>query len=359
MVKTFSGSGPVLFRVDADPRRGLKRLEQCDTLASALASWGFGPIHFVVDEQDPAVRWAEHSRYRFSRAPAEDRENEVAHIRDVQERLSPAVQVVFTTANSPDFLQQIDRPNVTLVSLWDRAAKPNLQQGVVVNLSLASRRRLEPGDLRPHLHVGPKYALLNPAYQILSRKRAEGKLSKDPRNRVLVLSRGSESLPVTIALLHHLVDGGMAGATTLLIEETEKGHEELNKMAAGEEDAVRILSGFNPQDTAALLASCDLAVNINGKMAYELTCLGVPALHVSVTAEDAEEAAAFESCGVAVHVNGRRETASAEAWEVLCDLLNDRSRGEGMGRKARELVDGQGADRVARVIAEACETQSL
>lgn len=99
------------------------------------------------------------------------------------------------------------------------------------------------------------------------------------------------------------------------------------------------------EDMAPVLAWADVAVAAAGVTAYELAFLGVPTLLVTVADNQEPNAAGFSARGAAVNL-GRNPTSS-HLGVSLEALLADPGHRQSLAEAGRELVDGQGAQRVA------------
>ncbi|MNL30097.1 undecaprenyldiphospho-muramoylpentapeptide beta-N- acetylglucosaminyltransferase [compost metagenome] len=101
---------------------------------------------------------------------------------------------------------------------------------------------------------------------------------------------------------------------------------------------------------AELMAHADLAMGAGGSTVWERCCLGLPALMLSVAANQEEIAKACADAGAGLYLGGAADI-SAERLAQALDGLRARDLDE-MGRRAATLVDGLGAGRVADVMKE-------
>lgn len=107
---------------------------------------------------------------------------------------------------------------------------------------------------------------------------------------------------------------------------------------------------YNNPNMKAVMENCDISIAASGSTVYELAACGVPSLLI-ITADNqlmlAEEA---ERCGFAINM-GWHYTLSAD---ILCkhieELLKDSFSRQKMVRMGRDLIDGRGAKRAARIL---------
>jgi spore coat polysaccharide biosynthesis protein SpsF len=112
-------------------------------------------------------------------------------------------------------------------------------------------------------------------------------------------------------------------------------------------------------EMSAAMAQADLAVCSFGMTSYELAATGVPAVCVCLTEDHAESASALVAAGMAISTgvdDQETETRLAAAVEGLLVDKNARAR---MSDRARELVDGRGASRIAELLVSTADDRSV
>ena len=110
-------------------------------------------------------------------------------------------------------------------------------------------------------------------------------------------------------------------------------------------DDVRVETVQAPDGLGPELASADIVVTAGGVTMLEACCLGRPVVAFSIAPGQSRALAGAAQVGAVLAVD---VSSAAEVAARLADDLNARSR---LGASARLLVDGQGAARVAAVIA--------
>jgi RimJ/RimL family protein N-acetyltransferase len=97
---------------------------------------------------------------------------------------------------------------------------------------------------------------------------------------------------------------------------------------------------------AELLAGATVVVSAAGTTAWELACLGRPALLVTVAENQGPVAAGLARAGVAVDLGPLEGLSADRLLAAVTDLLDDQPRRDAMGARGTALVDGSGARRV-------------
>lgn len=106
-------------------------------------------------------------------------------------------------------------------------------------------------------------------------------------------------------------------------------------------------------DMAGLMSQCDAAVSANGTTVYELFAAGLPSVTFAMveeqvqSAESLAELGAVEYCGL---IGDDPHTTVAESIDRLVSLVASRNRSVALATRAHALVDGHGADKIAKEI---------
>ncbi len=101
---------------------------------------------------------------------------------------------------------------------------------------------------------------------------------------------------------------------------------------------------FGPPDLADALATATIYVGAAGTTAVQAACVGIPAVITATAGNQRAQAAALTAAGCAIAVD------AADLAGACVTLLDDPVRRATMATRGRELVDGQGAARVAAAI---------
>jgi len=99
-----------------------------------------------------------------------------------------------------------------------------------------------------------------------------------------------------------------------------------------------------------LMAGKDIAVIGGGSVAYEAACLGVPAVSCPTVPGQVRNAKALEERGTLVVAGPASRRSPGDVARLCAEIVQDVARCRRMRRAGRELVDGTGAVRVARVL---------
>lgn len=125
---------------------------------------------------------------------------------------------------------------------------------------------------------------------------------------------------------------------------------------------LRLLSGQHPgrielaidaDDLAVLMAGCSMAIGAGGGMCWERACVGLPSACIVVAENQAPAAAALADEGVHLLL-GDAVAVAPDAWRsALMAMRNLPGMADRMARRATELVDGRGCQRVVQRLLQA------
>jgi len=106
-----------------------------------------------------------------------------------------------------------------------------------------------------------------------------------------------------------------------------------------------------PASLATLMRASRMAVASFGVSAFELAACGVPAVHMCLTADHLRSSEVFDREGAAVTAGVFGQVTAAQLADAAQRLMGAAGRRGQMARRARQLVDGRGAERVAALVA--------
>jgi spore coat polysaccharide biosynthesis protein SpsF len=107
------------------------------------------------------------------------------------------------------------------------------------------------------------------------------------------------------------------------------------------------------EDLATEYASADVALCAFGVTAYELAAFGVPAVYLGLTADHAASATAFADAGLGVSLGIAADATDARIVQAVSSLLDRPQARRAMRVAGLQLMDGQGANRIAADLAVA------
>ena len=334
------GLGRFAFITEGGGEVGLGHVARCTALAQAVADAGARVGFLVVP--DPQVLALLRSKWADV-VPVPWVTDSGAALDALRSREAD-VAVVDGYSAAPEFLSAL-RSVADQVVAVDDGADRRLPVDVVVNGGLWAERlpyRRAPDTV---FLLGPRYALLDPRYAEPPRRTDRERL----RRALICLGGGRHEDAILKAL--GAVDAVLDDcAVDVAVGPFTQDSPGLDAAARGMRHEVSIHRDcFGLRD---LMLASDVAISGGGVTLYELAATATPAVVVRTADNQARNAEGFERAGAALAVGAAGDAALGESLATaLSRLARDHTLRATMGARGRELVDGQGALRVARAIA--------
>lgn len=115
----------------------------------------------------------------------------------------------------------------------------------------------------------------------------------------------------------------------------------------------------NVTNMAALMYKCDVAITTASTVLYECCAMGLPAIFFVMADNQEKDALAFaqdENMIYAGDVRGNSRKVIRNIFIYLQRLTNSVESQIGMSKHMREIVDGKGAERIAKIVCKMIET---
>ena len=330
----------VVMRADGGTTLGLGHVMRCLALAERLVERG-ACVTFVTRADEPAVltRLAaggfDVAPVRAGAAPARG----VATLLERAAAIGAKAAVVDVCGLTVDEQAAIRDAGLRLTVI-DDLARGRFVADVVLNQNADARPELYAAAPHTRLLLGPRYALLRPAFV--------GRSATPPPGgspRVLLTMGGADPDNVTLRVLREAdaLDADFALDVVLGPAFPHGDAVEAAARTARHPVALR----RDPGDLPGLMAQAALALSAAGSTCWELAHLGVPAVLVVLADDQAGNAAGLASAGVALSLGAAARLSGPALREALGVLLADPVRRARMAAAGRRLVDGAGAGRVA------------
>ncbi|MES1255948.1 MAG: hypothetical protein ABUS56_10090, partial [Acidobacteriota bacterium] len=193
--------------------------------------------------------------------------------------------------------------------------------------------------------LGTDYILLRPEFRARTPRRPAGVV-----DHVLVTLGGGASTELVDHVLGHL-DLVPDAFDVTVIRGPLMVDAARNEGASPSRRTVRVL--VDPPAVHSLMRDADLAVCGGGQTLYELAAVGTPAVALQLADNQAESLRAVVASGAACLADGTTgRSAGGSVATVVQTLCAQPDRRAAMSAAGQRLVDGAGAARVARVLAE-------
>lgn len=348
------------FRVDASARMGTGHLMRCLTLAEALRERGV-QTHFICREHaGNLIAMLQQNAMPISVLPAPAAgavkygENYAAWLGVTQaEDAEQTIEAL--CGEKPDWLV-VDHYGIGIE--WERHLRPHIGKLMVID-DLANRNHdcnllldqnySASGEQRYMGLVPPQCKiLLGPGYALLKKdfKNIRKRLGSRPHElrKILVFFTAGDDQGETLKAMRGIELYGKAEGVDVVTGRSNPNNAAIIKKCDALHWGYHCQIDYMP----ALIAQADLVIGAGGSSNWERCALGAPALVAILAENQILIAQALDNAGV-VHNLGRCHDLQAEDYANALHSM-DRQQLASMSKKALELVDARGAERVADIL---------
>jgi UDP-2,4-diacetamido-2,4,6-trideoxy-beta-L-altropyranose hydrolase len=224
---------------------------------------------------------------------------------------------------------------------------------LILNQNLHASPELYPSTgPQTRLLLGPRFALLRREFWGW-----QGRTRSVPEvgRRILVTLGGSDPENVTLKVIRALDRVRVSGIEAVAVLGAANPHRDA-VTAAVQRSAMPVELRVDVTDMAELIAWADVAVAAGGTATWERAVLGLPSLVLILAENQRRLAEASEEAGVGRNLGVGAVLDEAAIARTLLELVHDHEARASMARRGPELVDGQGARRVCRLLGDALFT---
>jgi UDP-2,4-diacetamido-2,4,6-trideoxy-beta-L-altropyranose hydrolase len=339
---------PLLFRADASGRVGTGHVMRCLAIAQAWRDAG-GSASFFAAELPPTLA------DRLCQEGVQVVQHDAAIGSEQGARQTAAlahdIRAGWIVADGYDFApnwQRLVNESGARLFLCDDG---NRTRGQHANLILDASPRARPEDYAgspARLLLGPRYVLLR--REFLSWR--EWQRDTSQAHRILVTLGGADAENWTLKVLHALdrLPGPPLEIAALVGPANPHGLE-LHAAAATMRHRIAVYS--DSSDVAAWMAWADVAIAAGGTMTWERAFMGLPSLTLVLAQNQTDVARAADREGVTRNLGPANTLDDKTLSIAIQTLLGDGAGRARMAKRGRELVDGEGVERVLMRLTDA------
>jgi UDP-2,4-diacetamido-2,4,6-trideoxy-beta-L-altropyranose hydrolase len=327
-----------VFLTEGGSAVGLGHVARCAALARAVADGG-AHVSFLIPD-DPSVLALLRRRWAVVAAPWT---TDPAVALDAARSRQADVVVVDSYAARPELLRALRSVAGQVVAVDDKADR-ELPVDVVVNGGVSAERL-------PYRRTPDTVYLLGPSYALLDSSFAEPPArSWGTRvQRILICLGGGRHGSTLLEVLAGLER--VAGDWAVDVAAGSFSHDWPELDAAARRARRRVSLHRDRFGLRDLMLAADIAVSGGGVTLCELAATATPTVAVQTADNQAGNVDGFERAGAALAVRAGANALGDCVATALERLAGDHTLRASMGARARQLVDGQGARRVATALA--------
>lgn len=340
----------VVMRADASAQIGMGHVVRCLTLAAALRERGVTVLFVCKEHPGHLCKMIEAQKFTVFRLPV---------LGDQWE--ADARQTIEVIAAASVKAEWIVVDHYALDERWERELRPHAERIMVID-DLADRGHdcdlLLDQNLVAHLHtryedrvpphcgllLGPEYAILQATYEELHDR-------SPPRSgslrRILVFFGAADNENLTGRTVAAFLALGRSDVELdVVVMPSASWRHRILEQAAGH-DNIHIHSEL--PTLAPLMLKADLAVGAGGTTSWERLCVGLPALVVTLAANQQLVAQGLSEAGL-VRWLGHSDKVDQQALMAALERVLREGLDEHWSLRCLSAVDGKGARRVCAAL---------
>lgn len=333
----------IWIRADGGREIGTGHIMRCLSVAAALRELGEQVCFLVADDAAVPLLEAQEQKYQVLNSSWQNPEKELETLLPMLRGNERGVFLADSYYVSAEYLRQVGE--LMPVCYMDDRGISGLPVDLMINYNIFAERSLYDQECgKTDYLLGTEYAPLRREFQGACRP------VRDRAERVLITTGGGDRYDLAGRILRQALDtpqikdleycvvSGVYNQYLPQLQELERRYEN-----------VHIYS--NVTHMAELMQSCDIAVTAGGSTIYELCAVGVPILCFSFVDNQEKIVEGFRDRKVACFA-GNYLTQGEQMIRLVTDqialLQGSADMRRSYSEKERELVDGQGALRIAR-----------
>jgi spore coat polysaccharide biosynthesis predicted glycosyltransferase SpsG len=337
----------VLFRCDASPEIGLGHLVRCLALADELHQNHNAAVAFAMRASPLGSEMAQRQGYLV----VSDRDgygsdfDHEAWLRECMRQTEAQVLFVDVRDDLPrSALDALAVRGATIAVLEDMSER-RWAAHVAFYPPVPQVQKSDWSGFQGRLCVGWEWVILRSQF-------SESLPPRDNSTTCLLISMGgSDPAGLTLKAVR-AVDRLQGDFESVIILGSAFCHQEsLQSILANARRRFTVREDV--REMSAAMAEANLAICSFGMTAYELAAMGVPTVYACLTEDHEESASALVAAGMGISVGVDDRETETRLSVAVERLLSDKSARAQMSARARELIDGQGANRIAELLVNA------
>ncbi len=343
----------ILIRADGNSSLGMGHVMRCLRLGRALKARLKAEVAFIYRANE-AVKDAV-AREGFASVALKAQaslEEEIKILEKCGSRHAVLVTDLWETTDA--YLSRLDAVSGCLVVLDDRGGH-NYPADLVVGQYFASIRDRY-GSFRSETRflMGPAYVILDSALREWHQK--EKYIARDPK-KILISFGGSDPRNLTLQALQALAAFEPHLEIRVALGVSNTHEKPIQEQAARMHHEIRIQKDVKRMTEA--MHEADIAFANVGNTAYELACLGTPALLMTARPDQEENAKAFQDAGIHRFVGAGSALAVSDIVSAFSGLYENQSLRSALSENGKRLVDGEGLSRITEAVSACVKEGSM
>jgi UDP-2,4-diacetamido-2,4,6-trideoxy-beta-L-altropyranose hydrolase len=336
--------GTLVVRADTSVAIGTGHVMRCLALAQAWRD-AAGRVVFATNDLSPGIEQLLRSEQveivKFNSTPGSAQD--ASQLEELSRAHHADWVVVDGYQFSAEYQRKLKDAGLKVLFIDDNGHATHYFANLVLNQNAhACQDRYESRTPQTRLLLGPRFALLRREFQAWRQwKREMGPVAR----KVLVTMGGSDPENITAIVIRALQMASIESLEAKVVVGAANPNIESSERAAGQSQRdISVLR--NVTNMPELMAWADVAISGAGSTCWEMCLLGLPAILIDLAENQRTVAKELDRRGIAVHLGSVGDVTPEKIASKLRWLLDSIETRTALSMRARELVDGKGAERV-------------
>jgi len=342
-----------LIRCDASPAIGYGHLMRCLALGEQMQSSERWKVIFAMAEDASSIARARSKDFEVEQLDNRAQDHaEIDWLMLLVDRHQANVMVVDVRNDLGHREMNRLRKSGVIVICIDDISERRLAADLAFYPPVPQVRQLDWTNFDGRWHAGWEWIMMPAQFAAVN---AMHPSPVNDRLKLLVTMGGSDPAGMTLKAVDALDTMDDEFDTVIVIGSEFVHSTALNHKLNHTTRNYRLL--INPPSMASVMADMDLALASFGATAYELACVGIPAVHLCLTADHTQSASALDDAGVAINLGLFNEATPTAIRGAVKQLLDNAPRRREMREIAHGLIDGRGTERIITELNELVEAK--
>jgi UDP-2,4-diacetamido-2,4,6-trideoxy-beta-L-altropyranose hydrolase len=323
----------ILFLTVATQSSGLGHLMRSRAISEALEDRGI-KTHFIVDTE-----------YNLDLVKPYEKIDWVNELSKIVPTLKEYLTIIVDTNNiSEDILSEIQNHVKTLVFIDDYYRWIHNNR-MIIDWTVTARKKgiHNKRDSSEYL-LGPKYTALRREFWE-NRKRC----INENIDNVLITFGGSDIRNLT-PLMMRIIKENFPGLTLNVI--VGRGFSNNQEIEAEANDRTNLIFNPDAESIKKIMMTCDIAIASGGQTLYELACVGLPTIAITMIDNQVDDTMGFHETGFLFNAGWWNDKLLKKNIITLFNSLLDDTTRKNMSIIGQKNIDGKGTIRIAKSIVD-------
>lgn len=353
----------IVFRVDSGLGIGVGHVFRCITLAKAFNQYFKSNIYFICrNHQGHVSHYIEKEGFHLflldSKTTVDSQEykswlgetieQEIIDCSQILSEIGHIDWLVIDHYAIDDFIEfSLKDKYKHLLVIDDLANRRHIADILIDQTYGISKERYQPWiEDKTQCLLGSDYALLRDEFSKNREKAMAKRKALDKPKRLLIFFSAIDTDGLTLKVLKLIKSNNNSLAIDIIIGSKSKDISMIKEALDETSDNLYV----DCNEVAKVMLEADIAIGAGGCVSWERASLGLPTLLIAIADNQQEIAKQLAAKKAVIYLGNKTEFEASQLLEKLNQLINDKNFYKNMVDSSLTVCDGQGINKVIRVI---------